>query len=305
MTNLAGDLHPHREGKQVFASHVAIAGAVCIFCLSLAAGIISDSIALLLDAAMGLIFLLVAFFVRFIIKRVNKPADHLFNFGYEKYEPLAAVVQNVAIITTCAIAIKFAIQDIVHPEDITRYDIPAFASFLAGMVAMGMAFYLGKVAAATKSSVLKTAATQWLADGVLSFGILLGFLFGMTMRKLGYEQIAPYVDPAMAVLLALLLMKLPIKSITLNLWELLDAAPAKDVQEIIHKIVDRHKAKYAGIHRVRFRKAGKKVFLEVCFLASGALTIKDAEALATAFEKDVVGEVPDCDTIVYFKHKAG
>ncbi len=296
--------HKLHEAQQVFASHVAIAAAISIFCFSLIAGILSDSIALLLDAAMGLIFLLVAFFVRFIIKRVNQPADHLFNFGYEKYEPLAAVIQNVAIITACAIAIKFAIQDIVHPEDITRYDIPAMASSLAGMIAIAMSFYLRKVSIATRSSVLKTASTQWLADGILSFGMLLGFLFGIAARKLGYGYITPYVDPVMAVILALLLIKLPIKDIKKSLWELLDAAPTQDVQQAIRRIIDHHKGQSLGIHRLRLRRAGKKVFLEICFLADGALTIKDVEALAAALEKDVLAEVPECDTVVHFKHKA-
>lgn len=64
MTSSA-NTHKLHEAQQVLASHVAIAAAISIFCFSLIAGILSDSIALLLDAAMGLIFLLVAFFVRF------------------------------------------------------------------------------------------------------------------------------------------------------------------------------------------------------------------------------------------------
>ncbi len=302
---MTGSMPTHKlhEAKQIFASHVAIVAAISIFCFSLVAGLLSDSIALLLDAAMGLIFLLVAFFVRFIIKRVNQPADHLFNFGYEKYEPLAAVIQNVAIVTACVVAVKFAIQDIIHPEDITRYDIPAVASSLAGMIAMLMALYLRKVSVATRSSVLKTASAQWLADSVLSFGMLLGFLFGIAARALGYEHIAPYVDPAMAVILALVLIKLPIKSITQNLWELLDAAPNQNVQQAIRKIIDRHKGRSIEIYRLRFRKAGKKIFLEACFLVDGNLTIREAQTLVAAVEKDILSEIPECDMIVYCKHE--
>jgi cation diffusion facilitator family transporter len=303
MGKVEENLLMHGEGKQLAASQMAIAGASCIFLFSLTAGILSDSIALLLDAAMGFIFLLVTFFVRFIIKRVNWPPDHLFNFGYEKYEPLASIIQNVAIVTACAVAVNFAIQDIIHAEDITRYDLPVLASFVAGVIAIMMALRLRKIGAATRSQVLRTAAMQWFADGALSFGMFVGFLFGLTMSSLGYVQVAPYVDPVMAIILALLLMKLPVHGIIANLYELLDAVPGKDVQDAIRKIIERHKPKFFGIHRIRFRKAGKKVFLDICFFVDGMMAIEDAEGLALAFEKDLITELPDCDVVVYFKHK--
>ncbi|HNV85901.1 MAG TPA: cation diffusion facilitator family transporter [Candidatus Omnitrophota bacterium] len=293
----------HRR-PEVTASHISIAGATLIFLISLAAGIISDSVALLIDAATGLVILMVAFFVRFIIHKIDSPPDHEFHFGYGKYEPLAGVLQNIAILTTCLLGINFAIQDIIHPDDITNYPLSVAASCASGILALGLGVYLRAVALRNRSGVLKTAGTHWFADSVLSFSMCFGFLSGAVLRRLGYENISMYVDPVMAVLLCLALMKLPLQSIAANVSELLDAAPKGEIRHAVKKIVEQHKPDPFRLHRLRFRKAGKRIFLDVCFLTYGKMSIREAETLTDQFEKNIAAEFPHCDVVTSFKSAA-
>ena len=291
----------HTERKQMLAVHISIAGGIFIFLVSLIVGIIADSIALLLDASTGLVMVFSAFFVRVIIRKINKPPDHLFNFGYEKYEPLTVILQNALILMTCLIGIKYAVQDIIHAEDITRYDLPIISTFFATIIAFIIASYLKKIATITTSSVLRTASFHWHVDGTLSFGMCIGFTLGYILRHSGHETMAMYVDPVMTIILAVFFMVPPARAFTHNMNELLDAAPSKDIRVSIGEVIERYKPKYFGIHRTRFRKAGKKTFVDVCFVVHGDLTIKETEKLANDFEKDLVTQIPSCDVIVYFK----
>jgi cation diffusion facilitator family transporter len=291
----------HQESKlQSKAAVMLITFSIIIFIITLLAGIISDSIALLLDASTGFIVVFMAFMLSLGIKKVNLPPDRFFNYGYEKFEPFTAVIQGTMIMFSCLIASYFAIQDIIHAEDIARYDIPTVVSFTTGVIAISVAFYLKRVSHKTHSAILKVSSLHWFIDGLFSFSLALGFLFGLYVHKIGLTHITPYVDPVMALILAVIFMWTPVKLIKLNISQLLDAAPIEEVRNNIEEIVEKHKAKAFGIHSIRARRAGEKVFLDVCFEIHGHTTMIDAQRFTESFEKDIAAKFPKYDVIVYF-----
>lgn len=291
------------EKHQIFAVHVSIVASAAIFLLSLTIGIISDSIALILDASAGLITLITAFFMRVIVTKVNQPPDETFNFGYAKYEPLTVAIQGVAIILSCVIAAKFAIQDIIHAEDIVRYDLPAISAFVATCIAITVAIYLKRVYKKTKSSMFKMASLNWFVDAFLSAGMFFGFLFGYATLRLGYIHITPYVDPVLALILAIFLIRSPLEAITHNMLELLDAVPPKEIREAVEKIVSRHKNNFSGTKRMRLRKAGQKLFLNICFLVSDEFKMGEAQELIINLENELIKEFPGADLTVSLEVK--
>jgi divalent metal cation (Fe/Co/Zn/Cd) transporter len=151
--------------------------------------------------------------------------------------------------------------------------------------------------------MLKTAGLHWYADTVLSFGVCFGFLFGLVLQMLGYTKITPYVDPVMAIILALFFIQTPIKTIIHNVLELLDAVPSQDIRSRVKEVVEQYKPKSFGVHRLRSRKAGERIFVDICFIVHGNITVAEVEQLANSFERDLKGHLPICDVIVYFKPK--
>jgi cation diffusion facilitator family transporter len=290
-----------RERQQILATKVSIWGSIILFLISAGAGLAVDSITLILDAAASLVILAVAFLMHFSIKKVHSPPDDLYNFGYGKYEPLTVAVQGGLIIATCVISINFAVQDIIHAEDIHGYGLPVVATFISGLLGVFITGYLKKAGHRTNSAMLRTASLHWHADTVLSFGVCAGFLCGLGLQILGYRNITPYVDPVMAILLALYFIQAPIKSIFHNVSELLDAVPPKDIRDRVKQVVDLYKPKSFGIHRVRTRKAGERIFVDICFIVLPNITINEVEELANSFERDLKQHLPNSDVVVYFK----
>jgi len=288
------------EKAQSKAISVSIVVTIAVFLITLAAGIISDSVALLLDAAAEFVIVFTAFMLSSSLKKIHLPPDSFFNFGYEKFEPFTVVIQGAMMMLSCVIACAFAIQDIIHPENVTRYDIPMIASFLTGIMALLTAVYHRRVSIKTHSAMLKVSSLQLFLDTFLSLAMCIGFAFGLIMQERGFYRITPYVDPVMALILAVLFIWAPLKSIKYSVRELLDAAPAKNIREQVERIVERHKAKSFGIYSVRVRKAGEKIFLDVAFLIHGHTTTLQAREFAESFEKDIAMQFPKYDTIVYF-----
>jgi cation diffusion facilitator family transporter len=287
--------------REIKAAQISILGAVIIFLISLTIGIAIDSVALLLDAGTGFVILLMTFWVRSIIRKIHSPPDHRYNFGYEKYEPLTMALQNSAIIFTCVIGLAFAIQDIVHPDHVASYGLATVATFLCTLLAISLALYLLKVSKETGSQLLKTSARQWLIDSSLSIGMFAGFFLGFLLLRSGHSNIAVYLDPGLAIALAFVVMRFPLRALAGNIRELLDSVPTQRIHERITNVVEKHKSSFSGLHRMRVRKAGKKTFLDIGFNVRGSMTVDQAQSLAEDFERELAREVPGCDTIVYFK----
>lgn len=297
----------HEAGKgthspEMKAAHISIAGAGVIFLISLGVGILVDSVTLLLDAGTGLVILCMALFVKRVLRTIANPPDQHYNFGYEKHESLTVAVQNIAIVFTCLIGIVFAVQDIVHSEDIVRYDLPVAATFLTALMSLGLMAYLGRVARRRNSSMLKTAALHWGIDAWFSLGMCAGFLIGLLLARTGHTQISPYLDPVMAILLAVFVMRLPLRALAGNIRELLDGVPNRQIHGKIVQIAEKHKTGFSGIHRIRVRKAGQKTFLDVGFRVKEDRALSEVQRLAEDFEKELAREVPGSDVVVYFQH---
>ncbi|MFA5339769.1 MAG: cation diffusion facilitator family transporter [Candidatus Omnitrophota bacterium] len=289
------------ERSQLSAASVSFWGSIALFVISAAAGIAVDSITLILDASASLVILVVAFLMSSTIKKIHSPPDEIFNFGYEKYEPFTVVLQGALIITTCLISAKFAIQDIVHSEDIENYRIPVIAACLSVAIGVFVSIFIKAAARRTHSSMMHTASMHWFIDTGMSVGILGGFCAGWVLKEKGYTNITRFVDPAMAIILALIFIIPPARTIKRHFMELLDAVPSKDIRDKVRQVVDEYKPRMFGVSRVRTRKAGDKIFVDICFVVKEDMTVREAEAVAADFEKDLKTHLRHLDVVVYFK----
>jgi cation diffusion facilitator family transporter len=289
------------HNQEMFASKVAIAGGGLLFLISAGAGIVTDSVSLLLDAATALVTVAIAFFVRQIIMKINNPPDHLYHFGYEKFEPLSVVVQNVALLATCLFGAKTAFQDLIHPEPLAHAYAAAGAALASGVLAIAIALFLRRVATQTGSAVLKAAAAHWFIDSTLSFGMGVGFVFSMYLVHLGHHGVASHVDPAMAIILSLILVKGPIKSLSMGFFELLDGAPEAPIHDHLQRLAREAGIPADRIERLRFRQAGRKLFVEVRMLVDEQMTLNESLTLTERLERDIAAIIPRCDCVVHFR----
>jgi cation diffusion facilitator family transporter len=289
------------QGALAVAACVSIWGAGLSFLIAVVVGFMVDSVTLILDAAASLAILVSALLMRFSAKKIHEPPDEAFHYGYHKYETLTSVIQRGLIMITCVISIKFAIQDIIHAEAVTSYGLPAVAMFFSALISVGITVYLKRTAKRVHSQMIQASALHWLSDTVLSFGVCAGFIFGLWIHGSAYSGLSLYVDPVMALILAGCLIVTPVKGLMRDLSELLDAAPPQEVRDKVQTVLEQYKSRVSGMHRVRTRKAGQKIFVEACFLAHETLTLGSVEELTKEFERDLTAHFPDCDVIAHFK----
>jgi cation diffusion facilitator family transporter len=270
---------------------------------SLLMGVITDSVALTLDSSEWGVGVITGFMYQRIIKTLEKSPDEKYHFGYAKYEPLVVAIEGLLILSSCVVSIKFAIQDLVNPETPGSYLPAVLLTGLTGVVALAMGWYTRRVGRQVQSPVLAAGGLAWYLDGLLAFGLAAGFGVGMVMAQTGFSARTVHnLDPIMALCLALLMIVPPARMVRSNMLELLDANPGAEVERSVKEFVERFRVEFAlaDVKRVRLRKAGRRLFMNVAFISEGATTIEEMDRIAhqfTARAREAFGSV---DATVYF-----
>ncbi len=293
-----------RRIRQDRASKISVGAAGFIMIITAAAGLAVDSITMMVDAATSLIMVLTGLLMFHAIGKIHRPPDEFFNFGYHKYEPFTVAGQGFLIVATCVMGIKFAVQDIIHPEDIKNYWVPAAATALAGFTGTAVFLHMRREAEITGSGLLRMASVHWFTEAVLEFGLFLGFTLGIVLTAAGQTKYTHYLDPVMTIILAGYLVKEPLAALFKSSGDLLDASPSKDVRDRIKRTVEKYSPGGLGRHRVRIRKAGERFFVDVRFDVLPDLTAERMWELAVEFEKEVGEHLPNCDVVVFFNPMA-
>lgn len=289
--------------QELFIMKLSLVGCIAIAISAFAIGISVDSIALILDSGKRFVAMVAVLLAIFVIKNIHKSADGRYHFGYSKYEPLAVTIEGILIIAVCFMSVKFAIQDIIHPEDILRYDVPIAFTAACGFFGLFLGLYLRRTGKIVNSSILIANGWAWYFDGLFSFGICTGFTLGFILKVLNYGNLSHYVDPVMTLILVSIIISHPLKTIKHHVLELVDASPGEDVEKIVRETAEKLKEKYAlsDIKRIRLRRAGRKVFVDLIFSLKEKENIANINEITAEVTRELSTKFDNFDVIISFE----
>jgi cation diffusion facilitator family transporter len=265
--------------------------------------VMTDSMTILLDGLYGVADIAVSFLAIFVISKVNEPPNERYHFGYAKYEPFMTALEGILITAVCVSTVTLSIQDIVHPDPVERTGLIVVYTFINTLIGLGFGFYMLRVARKTKSNVIRTDSDLWIIGGVISLAVCIAFyLTGFMTRRFG-PWYANYVDPVLCITLAIIFMKRPIDILRESFFDLVDANPHKEVRADIDRITELCREKYnlSNIKWLKLRKAGRKVFVFICFIVESQKSLKDVDSLKRNIVSDLNKEIPYIDLWVFFE----
>ena len=95
-------------------------------------------------------------------------------------------------------------------------------------------------------------------------------------------KLSPYIDPAMAIILSLFILKIPVKLYKESLVDLLDANPGKTISDeitIYTKNALREKFNLESKVEIKLRKAGRGMFLILCFNVPASYSFEQVQGI--------------------------
>ncbi|MFR5644717.1 MAG: cation diffusion facilitator family transporter [Clostridium paraputrificum] len=256
----------------VRVSKNTIIGNFILAFIKILIGFIARSTAMLADGMHSLSDVITTIGVIIGLKLSHKEADKSHPYGHEKIESITSLFLAIVLFLV-AISIGFSgiIKIINH-----SYVTPGFSAIIAAIISIIvkelMYWYTIKYANQINSPSLKADAWHHRSDALSSAGALIG----IAGARMGYT----FLDPLVAIIIALVIIKVAFDICKQSIAQLIDeAASEDDVQVIIDKInsID-------GIYEIKnlkTRQHSNRLYVDVDISVDATLTVEEGHNIAS------------------------
>ncbi len=270
---------------------VSVVAACCLIALKLAAGLSTNSLGLVSEAAHSGTDLIAALLTFFAVGVAGRPADASHAWGHGKAEHLSALVEGLIL---GGVSLFIAIHAIQRLTDDSPVEVDAawYAFAVIGLVI---------VIDASRTLVSLRTARRFGSPALLSnavhfggdFAGTLAVLVGLVMTRAGY----PKADAVAALFVAILVLTAAGRIAKANADVLMDRTPdraERDARDAIEAL-----APAITLDRLRMRHAAGRHFADVVISVSPSAALAEGHAAADAVEAAVLAALPESDVVVH------
>ncbi|MDB2107702.1 cation diffusion facilitator family transporter [Clostridium paraputrificum] len=256
----------------VRVSKNTIIGNFILAFIKILIGFIARSTAMLADGMHSLSDVVTTIGVIIGLKLSHKEADKSHPYGHERIESITSLfLSTVLFLVAISIGYSGIIKIINH-----SYVTPGFSAIIAAIISIIvkelMYWYTIKYANQINSPSLKADAWHHRSDALSSAGALIG----IAGARMGYT----FLDPLVAIIIALVIIKVAFDICKQSIAQLIDeAASEDDVQVIIDKInsID-------GIYEIKnlkTRQHSNRLYVDVDISVDATLTVEEGHNIAS------------------------
>jgi len=291
--------------KEIFLMKLSAGLTVVFGVAGLAVALMTDSMSVLLDALYGIVDMLISIAAIFVVLKIHSPPDRNYHFGYAKLEPLMSGINGTLIIALCICTIFTSVQDIVHSDPVCYPGLIVGYSLVSFIVCLFFAVYMRTCGKRWRSEIVVVDSHLWMTEAIISAAICVSFGIGLLMaRKPGWEEYSCLADPVTCILLSLFLLIQPLRIIWGSFQDMVDACPPDEVRTRISGLVDGLRGEYNfnSVESLRLRKAGRRLFLTICFNTAGELSIREMSSVRQEIIDRMKSVEPEVDMCILFNN---
>ena len=173
-----------------------------------------------------------------LVPLLYRPVTEHRPYGFSQVESLFLVIKYLVLLVVTVQLMIESIQLIIHgghTVDAGQVAIFEFGIFLGCLFMYLLLYYFSKRYA---SVTIKAELYVWKLDVIGSIGVAIAFFVQMLLQKTQYAWVGPYVDPLVAIVMALLLIVEPIKMIGRGIQKLVLFAPKQEIMDQIRAIAE-------------------------------------------------------------------
>lgn len=224
-----------------------------------------------------------------------RPPDDDHRYGHGKAEALAAFVQALALLGSAAVVIWHAVAELVAPAAEVPLTGPAGPLAVAGMIATmvitaALVLFQRHVVRRTGSQLIAADSLHYRSDFLINGAVLVALLLSGTAR---------WLDPLLAVLIALYIAHAAVRILRSAVNELLDRELPAVFDDEVLAIARAHPAVH-GAHGLRTREAGGRYFVQFDLDFPAGTTLAVAHEAATAIRLELQARFPTLDAQIHF-----
>ncbi|TYR30005.1 cation transporter [Mesorhizobium microcysteis] len=253
---------------------------------------VTGSVALYSDALESIVNVIAGFAAFWAISVSHKPADRDHQYGHHKAEYFSAVLEGVLIVVA-ALLIMGAVWR--SWQDLSPMEQPWEGLAINGVAAAINCFWallLIRVGRRDKSPALEADGHHVMTDVVTSVGVIIGLVAAVLT---GWH----FLDPLLALLVALNILWQGWKVITSSLDGLMDRAVPIDENMRIRDIISTNSAGALEVHDLKTRIAGRATFIEFHMVVDAAMSVGESHAICDRIEAALGDEIPSVRVVIH------
>lgn len=279
------------ERKVRFAL-LSIVSNTALIALKIIAGIMSGSVSIISEAIHSSMDLGASIIAFFSVRESSKPADKEHPYGHGKMENISGVIEGALIFIAAGMIINEAFKKLFEPAPIEEAFVAVAVMFVAALVNYLVSKTLYKVAREEDSMALEADALHLKTDVYTSLGVGAGILLIKVTGIL-------ILDPIVAILVALLIIKEAWELTGSGLNFLMDARLSEKDEEEIKAIIESHKDKFVDYHKLKTRKSGNKKHIDFHLTMNPDLTVKETHDIIGLLKKEMGEKFVNCRVSIH------
>lgn len=280
------------QQKKERAAMLSVGSNSFLVLFKMIVGVLIGSVSIISEAIHSGVDLLAAVIAMFSVKTSSVPADERHPFGHGKIENISGLVEALLIFVAAFWIVFEALRKLNSPRIMENVSwgigVMLFSSVMNFMVSRQL-FRVGKEA---DSIALQADAWHLRTDVYTSAGVLSALGIIWLGRKYFPDTDIYWVDPAAALLVALLILRAAYELTVNSLRDLIDAQLPPEEESFIRRIIRRESAIY-GFHRLRTRKAGHIRFIEFHIKVDPLMSVSDSHEITRVLEQNIGKKFPE------------
>jgi len=288
----AAATHPETSARLMrWATGASLAVGLALTAAKLVAYVTTDSVAMLSSLIDSLLDVAAALVNALAVRHALQPADREHRFGHGKAEPLAGLGQAVFIGGAAVFLFAEAGRRLIDPVPVVNTGVGIVVSLVALAVTAALVRFQSFVVRRTKSLAVSADALHYLGDLLLNGGVILALVVG---PWLGWQRFDPVLSLVIGTGVLFGAWRIALSSFHVLMdHELSDVDRAR-----IRALCEAH-PQVIGVHDMRTRSAGQKIFVQLHLELDGGMRLRDANAIAHVVEHDIQAAFPGAEVLIH------
>lgn len=279
---------------KVKVARLSVLSNTLLIIMKLVVGIISGSVSIISEAIHSSMDLIAAVIAFFSVRVSDNPPDSRHPYGHGKVENISGVIEALLIFVAAILIIIEAVKKLLGEEIVLESIwIGSVVMLLSAIINTYVSHRLYKVARATRSVALEADALHLKTDVYTSLGVAIG---------LGLIMITgiTWLDPIVAIMVALFILKESYNLLSRAFSPLLDTAWGKDEIDSLEYKLNQMGAKY---HSLRTRIAGNYRFIDIHVEIPEEESVGDAHKYCDMIEDELMAVYENLSVTIHVEPK--
>jgi cation diffusion facilitator family transporter len=244
------------------ALHVSIVVAAAQGAVGVVWGIFARSQMILFDGVYAVVGIVLSWLLLRASSMAAQGPTTRFPYGREGATPLAIGIQGFVLMSMLLYAAVEAVYTIRNGGSEVTAGWALVYGALTTVISVVTWLWLRSQVGDSDLVLAETAA--WRVGALRGVGMTIGFVVLLVLEGSGWDEAAPFVDPAMVLIVCVAFIWTPIEMIRTTVIELLEGEPSPDLVErvgvIVLDVTDRFDIERPEL---RIAKLGSKLYVEV------------------------------------------